>query len=88
MEDKSLYIAGGIPYDISPMMDLLFHNNWVWLIISLVGFALCAFLPVWIKDDRLLRKVSVYFLMPVSLFLIIYAYPIGLEVFRKLALTF
>ncbi len=62
------------------------NNGWVWLAVTTAGFGLCAFLPARIKDDRLRQLVNWVVLVPVSLILIIYAYPVGLEVFRRLAL--
>ncbi len=67
--------------------DLWYHPL-VWLFISLLGFGICAFLPVWIKNEKLLKKINWLVLIPVSLILMIYAYPAGLEVFRRLALSF
>lgn len=61
-------------------------NSWVWIFVTVTSFGLCAFLPVLIKDDRLRRKVTLLLLIPVSLILILYAYPVGLKVFSQWAL--
>ena len=67
------------------MDDSLYANLGFWLFVTLLGFGLCTFLPIWIKDDALRQKVNWFILIPVSLVLILYAYPAGLEVFRRLA---
>ena len=48
---------------------------------------LCTFLPIRIKDNRLRQWVSWLVLIPISLLLILYAYPAGIEVFKNLALS-
>ena len=62
-------------------------NSMIWLIITLLCLALCTLLPIKIKNNRTRQLVSWYILIPVSLILMIYAYPAGIEVFKKLALT-
>ena len=69
-------------------MNPFFANPWIWFAVTLAGFALCTFLPIWIKDDVWRRRVNWFILIPVSLVLMIYTYPIGIEVFRRLALRF
>lgn len=59
----------------------------IWLSITLFLLALCTFLPIRIKDNRLRQIVSWYILIPVSLILMLYAYPAGIEVFKNLALS-
>lgn len=59
----------------------------VWLSLTLFLLALCTFLPIKIKDNRLRQFVSWYILVPVSLILMLYAYPAGIEVFKNLALS-
>lgn len=66
-------------------MPSFFFSSWTWLFITVAGFALCAFLPIFIKDDELRRKINWYVLIPVSLVLMFYAYPVGMEVFGRLA---
>ncbi len=61
-------------------------DPWVWILVTMTGFGLCAFLPVLIQDDRLLKKINWLILIPVSLILILYAYPVGLQVFAQWAL--
>ncbi len=70
------------------MDSSVWGNSWVWLIVALIGFGLCAILPIWIKDDNQRRLVNWIILIPVSLVLIFYVYPFGLEVFRQFSLTF
>lgn len=62
----------------------IFSNSWVWLVVSLAGFGLCTFLPLWVKDDRVRKMVYWIILIPASLVLMLYVYPFGLEVFRRL----
>lgn len=62
-------------------------NPWLWLLMTLFLLALCTFLPIKIKDDVLRQRVNWYVLIPVSIVLMFYAYPVGIEVFKKLALT-
>ena len=57
----------------------------VWLGTTLFCLALCTLLPISIKDPDLRRKVSWFILIPVSLILIVYAYPVGVEVFSRWA---
>ncbi len=66
----------------------IWFNPWIWLTVTLGGFGLCTFLPIGIKDDRTRNFVNRVVLIPVSLVLIIYAYPVGLELFRRLAIHF
>ena len=60
-------------------------NPWVWLIVTMLTFALCAFLPGRIQDEGKRKWVSWFILIPVSLVIIFYVYPMGLEVFRGFA---
>ncbi len=64
------------------------ENPILWLVISLILLALCTYLPIKIKNDRLRNFVMRWLLVPASLFLLFYTYFGGIEVFRKLALTF
>lgn len=58
----------------------------VWLLITLLLLAACTFFPLRIKDDFLRNWVMRWVLVPVSIIIILYTYPVGIEVFRKLAL--
>ena len=58
----------------------------VWLLITLLLLGACTYLPLRIKNDALRSFVMRWVLVPVSLVIILYAYPVGIEVFRKLAL--
>lgn len=68
------------------MWPEVLDNFWVWLGLSILTFGLCAFLPIWIKDDFWRRVAMLLVLVPVSLVIILYVYPFGLEVFRRLAM--
>ena len=65
-----------------------FQDPVVWLAASLALLAACTYLPIKIKNDKLRNLVLRWVLVPVSLLLMFYAYPAGIEVFRRLALTF
>ncbi len=58
----------------------------VWLIAAMLLLGACTVLPLWIKDDRLRSLVMRWVLVPVSIAIIIYVYPVGIEIFRRLAL--
>lgn len=68
------------------MIKEFFFNPWIWLAVSLAGFGLCTFLPVWIRNETWRRRIYLVVLVPVSLILMFYVYPAGLEIFRRLAL--
>lgn len=63
------------------------YQPWVWIVTTAVTFALCALLPIWIKDDFWRKMAMRVVLVPVSLLIILYVYPYGLEVFRGMAAT-
>ncbi len=62
-----------------------FHHPLVWLVITLLLLAACTFLPLRIKNDALRSFVMRWVLVPVSLVIILYVYPVGIEIFRRLA---
>lgn len=57
----------------------------VWLLITTALLAACTYLPIRIKNDRLRSFVMRWVLVPVSILIIVYAYPAGIEVFRRWA---
>ena len=59
----------------------------IWLVITITCLAACTLLPIRIKDNRMRQLVSWFVLIPISLILMIYAYPAGIEVFKKLAIS-
>ena len=59
-------------------------NPFVWLSISFLLIGACAYLPLWIKNDALRSFVMRWVLVPVSILVIVYVYPVGIEVFRKM----
>ena len=65
-----------------------FDKPVVWLLTSVVLLAACTFLPLKIQNDALRNFVMRWVLVPVSLILILYSYPVGIEVFRKIAVSF
>ena len=67
------------------MRPNFFENVWVWLVAALFLLGLCTMLPIRIKDDRLRNWVMRWLLVPVSIIIIAYVYPVGIEVFRRLA---
>ena len=58
----------------------------LWLGISGLLFAACTYLPLWIKNDALRSFVMRWVLVPVSLVIVVYVYPVGIEIFKRLAL--
>lgn len=69
-------------------MKPFFYHPIVWLFVSALLLGACAYLPLWIKHDGLRNFVMRWVLVPVSVVIIAYVYPVGIEVFRKLALQF
>ena len=69
-------------------MNSFWSNGWVWCAVTLGMLGLCTWLPIKIKNDTARRWVYWMVLIPASLVLMFYCYPVGLEVFRNLALTF
>ncbi len=60
----------------------------VWFYTAFVCFFLSTFLPIWIKNNELRRKVNLFLLIPVCFVIMFYVYPAGIELFKKIALTF
>ncbi len=54
---------------------------------TLILLAACTFLPLRIKNDDVRFFVMRWVLVPVSIVIIVYSYPFGIEVFRRLAVT-
>ena len=67
------------------MRPIFFENAWVWLLATLILLGLCTYLPIRIKNDTLRNWVMRWLLVPVSIIIIAYVYPVGIEVFRRLA---
>ena len=65
---------------------MAFDNPLIWFAVSLLLLAACAYLPLKIKNDSLRSFVMRWILVPVSIVIIAYVYPMGIEVFRKFAL--
>ena len=64
-------------------MTPFFHQSWVWVLVTTLAFGLCTYLPIRVKDDRLRQKLYWIILVPVSLLIIFYTYPVGMEVFGR-----
>ncbi len=62
------------------------HHPAVWLAITLLLLGACTYLPLWIKNDYLRNFVMRWVLVPVSIAIIAYVYPVGIEIFKRLAL--
>ena len=62
-----------------------FEITVVWLFITVLLLAACTYLPIKIKNDELRNFVMRWVLVPVSLVIIVYVYPVGIEIFRRLA---
>ena len=61
-------------------------NPIAWLFVSAVLLGACTYLPLRIKNDVLRNFVMRWVLVPVSIGIIAYVYPMGIEVFSRLAL--
>ncbi len=59
-------------------------NPLVWFSITLILLAACTYLPIRIKNDQLRSFVMRWVLVPVSIVIIVYVYPVGIEVFKGL----
>ena len=57
-----------------------------WLGASALLLGACTYLPLWIKNDALRNFVMRWVLVPVSIVIITYVYPVGIQIFSKLAL--
>ena len=66
-------------------MAAFFSNPLVWLVTSLILLAACTFLPLRIKNDDVRFFVMRWVLVPVSIVIIAYTYPVGIEIFKQLA---
>lgn len=69
-------------------MKTFFNGAVVWCVVSILLLAACTFLPLRIRDDGVRNFVMRWVLVPVSIVIIIYVYPVGIEIFQKLALNF
>ena len=69
-------------------MASFFDRPAVWLVVSAALLAACTWLPLKIKNDDLRNFVMRWVLVPVSVVLIAYTYPFGIEVFRRIAVNF
>ena len=67
-------------------MKINFYDPLVWLFISGLLLAACTFLPLRIQNDNLRNFVMRWVLVPVSVVIIAYSYPVGIEVFKNIAL--
>ena len=67
-------------------METFYFNPWVWFFVVAVCLWLCTYVPLSIPEERLRKKVYRLILVPVSLILILYGYPVGIELFRRLAI--
>ena len=68
-------------------MKAFFDNPFVWLVTSLILLAACTFLPLRIKNDDVRFFVMRWVLVPVSLVIIVYVYPVGIEIFKQIAIN-
>ena len=59
----------------------------VWLFITFLLLAACTFLPLRIQNNALRNFVMRWVLVPVSIVLIVYVYPVGIEIFKRLAVN-
>ena len=67
------------------MSKIFFENTFVWFFVAVLLLGVCATLPIKIKDDALRSFAMRWVLVPLSILIIGYVYPMGIEVFRRLA---
>ena len=65
------------------MNENFWHESWVWMVLTVLAFGLCTYLPIRVRNEKSRRKIYWMVLVPVSLFIIFYAYPVGMEVFSR-----
>ncbi len=61
------------------------YHPLVWTTVTLTVLGLCAYLPPRIQEPVLRRRINLYLLAPLSLILILYVYPVGIEFCRRWA---
>jgi len=69
-------------------MKTFFEYPIVWLFVSLLLLGACTFLPLRVKNDALRNFIMRWVLVPVSIVIIVYVYPVGIEIFRRWAVSF
>ena len=67
------------------MSKFFFENTSVWFFVTVLLLGVCAYLPIRIKNDALRSLVMRWVLVPISILIIVYVYPMGIEVFRRFA---
>ena len=68
-------------------MKMSWTHPLVWFFISAALLAACTYLPIRIHNDNLRNFVMRWVLVPISVVLIAYSYPVGIEVFKNIALA-
>ena len=63
-------------------------NDVIWLLVAVISLLLCTYLPIKIKNDRRRRLAYWVILVPVSLVLISYVYPAGIDFFSRMGSHF
>ena len=63
---------------------------WQWVLISVTVLVLCTVIPIMIyaADDRKRTLVNWFVLIPISLIILFYVYPVGIQFFQDLATRF
>ena len=64
-----------------------FKSPLPWLLVTAALLAACTYLPIKIKNDNLRNLVMKWVLVPVSLIIIIYVDPVGIEIFKQIAIN-
>ena len=64
-----------------------FFNGWVWFASTAVILFLCAIVPIRLRHEKFRRVLYWVMLIPLSILLILYVYPVGIELFRRMALS-
>ena len=61
------------------------YNPWLWTFVSLGSLLLCTYLPVKVKNPELRRFLTYAVLIPLSIVIVAYVYPVGIEFCRRWA---
>lgn len=61
------------------------YNPWVFTVVTLVSFLLCTYLPVRVQNPALRRFLTYFLLIPLSVVIVAYVYPVGIEFCRRWA---
>ncbi len=67
------------------MLPGWFYNPWLFTVVTVVSLLLCTYLPVKVKNPELRVFLTYFLLIPLSLVIVAYVYPVGIEFCRRWA---